>query len=1036
MLVGHDGAAWLPAALTALAASTRTPAAVVCVDTGSTDASAQLMAAAYGEVLRLPRTTGYGAAVAAALQTVPSTRWVWLLHDDLAVEPTTLEALLDHAEQSPSAVLLGPKARDWNDPRVLVEVGLTTDAAGHRETGLERREYDQGQHDGVRDVLAVGTAGALVRRDVWDAVGGLDPHLPVFRDDLDLGWKVNSAGHRVVVVPQARVRHARAATTGYRQTDAALGRATGTDRKNALFVLLAHVSALRLVGLLPRLILATVFRSLALLLTRQVTAAGDEWRALGAVLGRPGRLLGARRFRAGLRTVSGRDLRPLFASRRVRIRARLGALGDWLSGGGTAGANPLGALGDPGPDNEDDFDTLDIRRTGTLRRFLLRPAVLFTAALSALALVAERAVLPFAGGQLSGGTLLRAPVGARDLWSSYTAAWHDVTVGTGRPCPPGTAALAALSSIVFGKPWLAVDVLLLASVPLAGLSAYLVATRLVRHRYLRLWAAATWALLPVATGAVTAGRLDAAAVQVALPVLALVAGRVLTDDPRVNGWWRAWALGLGLGVTSAFAPLLWPLGAVVLVVGAVINLALPGGRRRALAGLIAAAVPAGVLFPWSLEAFRHPSVFVAVPQLAPSSLPSWHLLLLSPGGPGLPAVWVTAGLLVVGLAGTVRLAFRRLALALEAVAVLALAEAVVLRSLSVAGQPVWTGTALQVMAVAVLGAALVAATGARTRLATASFGFRQLLAGVITVLAAALPVVTAGLWAVRGVGDLLVRDDRALLPAFAQAELESRPGLRLLVVAPGADGRVAYSLQDADGIRLDHATLTSSSGQRRALDAVVADLVAPLGSDAAEALSTRAVRYVALRTTSGTDVLAAGLDAQPGLVRRTSGSVILWQVVAPASRLSVLAPALAGPALAGDRAPSSDALRASPPSALDAGAVSASVRLPAGPAGRLLVLADAADSRWRATLDGRALEGRTAWGWGQGFVLPTKGGHLVVTYRAGRTGALWVQAALVVVVLVLSIPGGRRRRGLEDDVTLEDEDADVVPTRFVPVVAL
>src|SRR5207245_8632688 len=141
--------------------------------------------------------------------------------------------LLDYAQTSPSAALLGPKVIDWHDPRYLVEVGVTTDAAGHRETGLERREYDQGQRDAVRDVLAVGTAAALVRRQVWDEVGGLDPALPVFRDDLDLGWKVNSAGHRVVVVPQARVRHVRAATTGHRDLDAAPGRAAAVDRKHA-----------------------------------------------------------------------------------------------------------------------------------------------------------------------------------------------------------------------------------------------------------------------------------------------------------------------------------------------------------------------------------------------------------------------------------------------------------------------------------------------------------------------------------------------------------------------------------------------------------------------------------------------------------------------------------------------------------------------------------------------------------------------------------------------------------------------------------
>lgn len=1035
VLVAHDGAAWLPEALSALAASTRIPVRVLCVDTGSDDDSVALMTARYGDVLQLPRDTGYGEAVAAALETAPPTAWLWLLHDDMAVEPTTLQALLMHGETSPSAALLGPKVRDWNDPRVLVEVGITTDAAGHRETGLERREYDQGQHDDVRDVLAVGTAGALIRRGVWEAVGGLDPQLPVFRDDLDLGWKVNAAGHRVVVVPTSRIRHARAATTGHRETDAAPGRATGTDRKNALYVLLAHVGVLRLLGLLPRLILATGFRSLGLLLTRQVAAAGDEWRALAGTVGRPGRLRAARRDRAALRNVPAAQLRPLFASRAVRIRARMGALGDWMSGGGAPGANPLGSLGDPGPEGPDGIDALDIRGSGALRRLLLRPGVLLFGTLTAVALVAERAVLSVQGGSLSGGALLRAPHGAKDLWSSYAASWHDVSVGTGRAAPPGTAALAALSTLLLGKPWLAVDVLLLASVPLAGVAAYWAAGRLVRHLYLRLWAALTWALLPVATGAVATGRLDAAAVQVALPLLAVAAGRLVAGDARTDGWRRAWALGLGLGITSAFAPLLWPLAAAVLLPGALVNLALRGGRRRALAGLIVAAVPAAVLFPWSWEAALHPALFVTGPQVTARTLPAWHLALLSPGGPGVPAAWLTAGLLLVGLAGTVRLAFRRLALGCWGVAVVGLVAALLLRHVRVDGQPVWPGLALQITGLAVLAAALVAANGVRSRLARSSFGWRQLLAGALAVTAGVLPVVTAALWVVRGADDPLRRDSRTLLPAFAEAELAASPGLRVLVVAPGSQGRVVYALTDADGVRLDDAALAASPGQRRALDAVVADLVAPLGSEAAEALSTRAVRYVALRVGPDTASLAAGLDAQTGLVRRTSGSVVMWQVVVPSTRLSVLAPGLAARALAGDRAPSPDALRANPPTAVPAGHEAAHATLTTGSAGRLLVLADASDPRWRATLDGRPLKRRTAWGWGQAFELPTGGGHLDLHYASGpRRAALWTEGLLLVVVGVLSTPGGRRIRGLEDDATLED---DLTPPkeRFVPVAA-
>jgi GT2 family glycosyltransferase len=109
--------------------------------------------------------------------------------------------MLEIADEMPSAGVIGPKLRGWDNHRVLLEVGVTADRGGRRETGLEPGELDHGQHDGRAnsDVLAVSTAGMLVRRDVWDQLGGLDRELPLFRDDLDFGWRANLAGHRVVV---------------------------------------------------------------------------------------------------------------------------------------------------------------------------------------------------------------------------------------------------------------------------------------------------------------------------------------------------------------------------------------------------------------------------------------------------------------------------------------------------------------------------------------------------------------------------------------------------------------------------------------------------------------------------------------------------------------------------------------------------------------------------------------------------------------------------------------------------------------------
>ena len=87
--------------------------------------------------------------------------------------------------------MLGPKLREWPSLRRLLEMGVTISGTGSRETGLERGEYDQGQHDRLRDVLAVNTAGMLVRRSVREEIG-FDPALPLFGNDIDFGWRSHS----------------------------------------------------------------------------------------------------------------------------------------------------------------------------------------------------------------------------------------------------------------------------------------------------------------------------------------------------------------------------------------------------------------------------------------------------------------------------------------------------------------------------------------------------------------------------------------------------------------------------------------------------------------------------------------------------------------------------------------------------------------------------------------------------------------------------------------------------------------------------
>jgi GT2 family glycosyltransferase len=342
VLVCHDGESWLPETLGALGRLSVAPRRLIAVDTGSTDSTPDLLRSsnAVDVVLDLPRDTPFGTAIAAAVADADrrwgregdrsSGDWLWVLHDDAAPEPSCLDVLLSVAEASPSAAMLGPLQLDWEDPRLVVEAGLSTDASGHRQTGIGSDELDLGQFATNSEVLAVGSAGALVRRREWDALGGYDSGFGLLREDVDLGWRINRAGGLVLCVPSARLHHARAASTGARGLDAAGCDGAGTpaafrtvDRHNGQWTLLANSSGSAYALGLLRLPVLAVLRALGFLLVRRPDAAAAELRATSRVLGRTSELGEARRRRLDAGAAVPQAMRGLLTSRTTRLRNAL-----------------------------------------------------------------------------------------------------------------------------------------------------------------------------------------------------------------------------------------------------------------------------------------------------------------------------------------------------------------------------------------------------------------------------------------------------------------------------------------------------------------------------------------------------------------------------------------------------------------------------------------------------------------------------------------------------------------------------------------
>jgi GT2 family glycosyltransferase len=1031
VVVTHHGDRWLPGLRAALSAQTRHPDLLLGADTTGPDGAGDLSGwLGADRVASLDPRTGFGAAVRAALalETGPPADWVWLLHDDCAPEPEALEQLLAETARDAQVAVAGPKVLGMVDRRLLLEVGVTIARGGRRETGLERREHDQGQHDGVRPVLAVGTAGMLVRRDVWDALGGLDPALPLLRDDVDLGWRANLAGHRVVVVTDAVVHHAEAGSHRRRRVHAAGGRLHRLDRRHALYVLLANLPLHRLVVALPWLFATTLSRALALLAGKRPGHAADEALALLAVVGRPDRLVRARLARRRTRAVPARSVLPLLAHRGAGVRHGLENLSVFLGtrAGAALGGRHRAAPVETGPVSEDADDLPATGAGGAARRLLLRPGVLVTAGLGLLALVAARGLL--GGGRLMGGALLPAPASATGLWQTYVTSWHPVGLGSDTEAPPYLAALALLGTVL-RRGDRAVDLLLLGAVPLAGLTGYLLLRRLTRSALLRAWGAVAYALLPPLLGAVATGRIGTAVLAVLVPVLALACLRAAGHQGRPGSWRATWAAGLVLAVVAAFVPLAWVLAALI-VLGAAATL--PPDRRRgalARAGAVAA-LPPLLLLPWLPAVVAEPQLLLleaglAGPGLSDRDLDGLDLLLLRPGGPGLPPSWLAVGVVVGGLAGLLRPDRRRGVLLAWAVALAGLAGALALARAEVRTPTLetevaaWPGPLLLLAGAAMVVAAVVGATGARGRMARASFGWRQ--AGGLLAVALALlgPALTALWWVGTGAGDPLERRDPVLLPAFVAAEGDSPARPRTLVVRSRPDGTLTYAVLRSDGPRTGAAELTPPPDRRTGLDDAVADLASGRGGDAAARLVPYGVRFV-LVTRPAERSLVRAVDTVPGVVRLSGQrGAILWRVDYPTGRLRLL-PAGA-PVVEPD---------GSPPQArvLPAGQVRARPTVPDGPAGRLVVLADAYDDGWRARLGGEPLTPRRYAGWAQAFELPAGSGRLRIGHDADhRPTLLWVQLGLLVLVVVLALPQARARLDDPEGEAAEAGDAGLHP---------
>jgi N-acetylglucosaminyl-diphospho-decaprenol L-rhamnosyltransferase len=203
-----------------------TPVSVVIADNKPEPegAVATLAAESGATWVPLPQNLGYGGAInATATDLPPGIDWILVTNPDVSLRPGVIDQLVEFGDSDEHIATVGPAiltAEGEVYPSARAVPSLRTGVGhalfanlwlGNPWSRAYRNEHQQPPER--RDVGWLSGACVLVRRTVFDELGGFDSGYFMYFEDVDLGYRVGKAGYRNVYEPAATVMHTGAHST-------------------------------------------------------------------------------------------------------------------------------------------------------------------------------------------------------------------------------------------------------------------------------------------------------------------------------------------------------------------------------------------------------------------------------------------------------------------------------------------------------------------------------------------------------------------------------------------------------------------------------------------------------------------------------------------------------------------------------------------------------------------------------------------------------------------------------------------------------
>ena len=886
VVVVHDEPDYFSVTLSALKSQTRKVDRVIVIDTSKEDTCNQIaIDSGVDEIHRLPENYSLAQSINFAIKHVGEAQWLWLLHDDSAPNPNALELLVQAVEQSPSVAIAGPKLMQWENEKVVSQLGLSLTPFGDLFSFVNG-ELDQSQHDELDDVLAVGTAGALLRTDILKELDGFDVQAPALAADFDFSIRTRLAGSRVIVVPQARVVHASLSLAGLRDRKW-LGASTKTAlRRSAIHLRLSFSSlpvAILFWFFLPLIGLARVVGRIASKrpdrIWSEISSAAWGYFTIGARLSSRSKSRGSNLVRFSRLG----SLRATWQQVRNSNRAEL----EKEQSQTTLAAFERGEF-----ENEPSVRARGFFASGAAWIAVFLIAISYSYWPSAVA--------------ATGGGMLPLSESWLSLFSRAGASYQPIGLGYFAPSDPFVWVLTTLAAFTFWAPSLALAILLLLAKALAFAGAWKLTSLATESSFARIFGGLIFSLWPALSFAQEQGRIASVIAIVAMPWLVFSAARA-AGIGKANFSTQTWSWVAASGLLFFVVAASSPSAILPLLVALALAIAM---RIRKIGFLIWIPLPAAAIFGptvlYYLFNIFEPFALLADPGLPLQSarLETWQLLLGGETfGLSLPFIgqisgWIAVPFVILAILSLLTKRWS-VAVVIWLATLVTLCASWLLNQISFAAVGVGSTTRsndfvlgspavmLSIFGLLVAVAAAITLSAFKTRRARALIGFALTL---ISVLPSSVLALTTN--------PQVQFTDGRVVPSIIAAEASQGSLLKTLVINPEItkDGSIAFGaeLVTGDGVQLEDVSLSyrfalasikeKQFGQYQAISQLVADLASANGNDLQEAIDKIGVGYVLVpdQSSSIASQLAISLDSVKEL--ESVGSTDfgrLWRVKSP-----------------------------------------------------------------------------------------------------------------------------------------------------------